>query len=109
MELLFDNGLNYNIRFAKLYYELGYKQLENNPFRSEALWEASTKLDPLLSYYYVELASLKMHLQQTDDAKKTLLACRQIIYASGHCATFTVDTLLPAGSFKKKIISDKAQ
>lgn len=72
---------------AKMYYLYGFASLEKNPKFTESLWILARDLNPTLSYYHVELASLAIHTYHNKSkGYKYLEHCQLYIQAREHCA-----------------------
>jgi len=106
VDVLFDGSMIHEVRFAKTYYKAGLLSVGVDNARAVRLWTASSLLDPSLSYYYVELASLA-HYQLHDDttARITLQKCMEVMVAARHCRSITTRSLPLPGSLEQDIES----
>lgn len=93
-------------RVARIYYIAGLTEVATFPLRTKNLWELAKQLDSGLSYYYVELASLKENmLYDTPGAKQELADCKKNESAYQHCAHVEESGLPDVGSLKQSILT----
>ncbi len=96
--LLFDSRHIHEIRFARAFYVAGLLHIKDDPGRTEVLWKAANTLQPGLSDYYIELASLYHSLHKEDKAEEALESCFRNEFAREACRAVSVTTLPPPGS-----------
>jgi len=93
-------------RIARLFYLAGFADSINSPTRTKTLWHIASQLDPGLSYYYVELASLtKNILHDTEAVGQILVDCKKNTNAAEHCIEVEQNGLPEIGSLKNAILS----
>lgn len=99
------------IYLARGIYLAGLDILKESPRETASLWQLASDLNPDLSYYHLELASLYVRvLNQPGAARGVLMKCVQYAPAATHCqeflsktATDFVGDLLETGFFEKSI------
>lgn len=103
---LINNDMNHEKRMSRLYYIAGLASITTFPNRTKLFWELAKQLDSGLSYYYIELASLKKNiLHDTDAAKQELIQCKANTSASQHCADVEQKGIPDVGSLKQAILN----
>ncbi len=102
---LANDAMNHEKRVSRFYYIAGFADITTSPERTKKLWEAAQQLDPDLSYYYVELASLtQTMLHDAEGARQILIDCRKSDAAKEHCIDVEQHGLPEVGSLKKNIL-----
>ncbi len=96
-------GIEYE--YSKLLYLLGYQLLAKDPQKTYDLWMMSKYLSPNWSYYYIELASLQLHVLHDRKASDEAISdCLRYDMASVRCKRYLINTP-PPGSQKVEIIA----
>jgi hypothetical protein len=91
--------------FSKFYYLWGLSVMRTDPNAVVPLLSEAALLEPVWSYYHLELASYALYrLKNQNLANKTLSACQQLPFAGEDCLFFSSQPLPISGYYKQKII-----
>jgi hypothetical protein len=101
---LFTSTAVYQVRYGRLFYDLGLWYLSVNPDKTRTLWRYSSVLMPELSYIWVERSSLEYYAFHSPSAPQLLLECMKMPTARNHCLYIKNTPPLPfPGYYQKQI------
>ena len=84
--------------FAKLMYNIGLRIVDDDPLLTKRLWLLARDIQPEMSYYSVELASLETHkFRDVYSAKRALARCAEVKVARKQCLSVLRFGIPPIG------------
>ncbi len=103
--LLFDPIVSPSVRYSRFFYNAGLEYLSIRPQKTAALWLLANRLQPSLSYIWVERAALEKHVLFNEQGADMILdACKTEEFARKHCAWILQTGTIPkVGSHGAKI------
>lgn len=105
---LFDSKYSHEVRYSRFYYNLGLWYLSTESKKTRRLWELASRLQPKLSYLWLERMFLEQQeLGDYQSAEAIYTGCLHSLSAAKHCReVWGTGQVLPPGYYKS-VINEK--